>query len=142
MAWVTLVGRVTVGDCAEVSLPDAAYGSGTVTLSTLVNAGRNANGRFVGQVIGDEAAGYDKMKVEMSWEVLTPAQLQTILQVFDTRQGGAFTNWFRVYDPRTQTYVNKEMYVGDRSGTPIMVSDPGSGDPRYWTGIKVDLIEV
>ncbi len=129
MAWVTTSGGIAI--------PEPGYGSGTVTLSTLVNAGRNANGKFVGQVIGA-----DKMKVEMSWEVLSAAQLQTILRVFDRTQGGAFVNDFVVYDPRQMAYVSKKMYVGDRSGTPIMVSDPGTGDPKYWTGIKVDLIEV
>jgi len=127
MSWVTTSGGVEI--------PEPSFGSGTVTFSTLVNAGRNANGKFVGQVIGG-----DKMKVEMSWEVLTPEQFATILQVFDRNQGGKFVNTFTVYDPRTGTYVSKKMYVGDRSGTPIMVKT--DGHPTYWTGIKVDLIEV
>jgi hypothetical protein len=120
-----------------IAIPEPAFDSGNVTISTLVNAGRNANGKFIGQVIGD-----DKLKIEMNWSVLTPAQFQTLLNIFNRAQSGKFVNDFTVYDPRTMTYVTKRMYVGDRSGRPLMVSNPGTGHPRFWTDVKADLIEV
>lgn len=126
-----------VKTASGIEIPSPAFQSGQVSISTLVNAGRNADGRFVGQVIGD-----DKLKIEMNWNVLTPDQFQALLQIWDRDQGGSFVNTFVVYDPRTQTYVEKEMYVGDRSGTPIMVSNPGTGHPRYWTDAQANLIEV
>lgn len=129
MAWVETAGGIAI--------PEPAYGSGQVTISTMVNAGRNANGKFVGQVIGN-----DKMKVEMNWGVLTQHQFKGVLDIFNRDSGGKFVNTFYVYDPRTGGYQYKKMYVGDRAGTPIMVDMLGSGDPRYWTDIKVDLIEV
>lgn len=120
-----------------IEIPAPALESGAVTLSTLVNAGRNASGKFIGQVIGN-----DKMKIEMSWNVMSPDDFQTLLNIFDRTQGGKFVNDFVVYDPRTQTYVTKRMYVGDRSGKPIMVDNPGVGHPTHWIDVQANLIEV
>jgi hypothetical protein len=129
MAWVTTA--------SSIEIPEPAFDSGNTTFSTLVNAGRNAEGKFVGQVIGD-----DKMKIEMNWSVLEPAQFMELLRVFDRRYGGKFVNDFVVYDPRSMSYVQKKIYVGDRQGRPMMVWKPGSSHPKYWGDIKVDLIEV
>lgn len=129
MAWV----KTSTG----IEIPAPAMGSGTITLSTLVNAGRNANGQFIGQVIGD-----DKFKIEMNWSILRPEQFKALLNIFDRDQGGKFVNTFTVYDPRIMGYRNCTMYVGDRSGTPIMVKNPGVGHPRYWKDVQANLIEV
>lgn len=129
MAWVRTAGGIEI--------PEPAMGSGKITLSTLVNAGRNANGQFIGQVIGN-----DKFKIEMNWSILTPEQFRTILQVFDRGQSGKFVNDFVVYDPRIMDYRTITMYVGDRTGTPIMVENPGTGHPRYWQDVQANLIEV
>ena len=115
-------------------IPDPAFDSGNVTISTLVNAGRIASGKFVGQVIG-----YDKMKIEMNWSVLEPDQMQRLLALFDKRQGGRFVNTFTVFNPATGRYETKRMYVGDRSGKPLMVDN---GQPTYWGDVTADLIEV
>ena len=129
MAWVTTTGGIEI--------PEPAFDSGNVTISTLVNAGRNANGEFIGQVIGN-----DKLKIELNWSVLSPTQFRALLALFDRTQGGKFVNTFRVYDPRTMTYRNLTMYVGDRQGKPIMVTNPGSGHPKWWVDIQANLIEV
>jgi len=129
MAWIETRGGIAI--------PEPAYGSGQVTISTMVNAGRNAQGNFIGQVIGN-----DKLKIELNWKVLTPTQFKNLLALFDRSQGGKFVNTFTVYDPRTMTYRNLDMYVGDRSGQPIMVSNPGTGHPKYWVDIQANLIEV
>ena len=120
-----------------IEIPAPAYGSGQVSISTLVNAGRNADGRFIGQVIGN-----DKLKVELSWNVLSPTEFRNLLRLFDRQQGGRFINTFRVYDPRYMAYRNLDMYVGDRNGTPIMVANPGSGHPKHWIDVQANLIEV
>lgn len=129
MAWVQTK--------AGILIPEPAMESGQVTISTLVNAGRNAQGKFVGQVIGG-----DKLKVEMNWKVLTPTQMRDLLRIWDRSQGGKFVQEFTVYDPRTMTYRDLKMYVGDRSGRPLMVENPGSGHPRYWADVQANLIEV
>jgi hypothetical protein len=129
MAWVKTA--------SGIEIPEPAFDSGQVTISTLVNAGRNANGKFVGQVIGG-----DKLKIEMNWSVLSPEQFKALLRIWDRSQGGSFVNTFTVYDPRTMTYRSVKMYVGDRNGTPIMVDAPGTGHPKWWTNIQANLIEV
>lgn len=129
MAWVTTSGGIAI--------PEPAMGSGQITISTMVNAGRNANGQFIGQVIGN-----DKFKIEMNWSILTPQEFQRLLKIFDRKQQGKFVNTFRVYDPRIMDYRNMTMYVGDRTGTPIMVQNPGTGHPKYWQDVQANLIEV
>lgn len=129
MAWV----RTASG----IAIPEPAFDSGGVTISTLVNAGRNANGEFIGQVIGN-----DKLKIDINFKVLSPTQMRDLLKLFDRRQGGRFVNTFRVYDPRTMSYRNLNMYVGDRSGRPIMVKNPGTGHPKWWVDVQANLIEV
>lgn len=128
-------GWVTTASGIEIPAP--AFDSGNITISTFVNAGRNANGNFIGQVVGD-----DKLKIEMSWKALTPVQFQNLLKIWDRDQGGSFVNTFRVYDPRTRTYRDMKMYVGDREGTPIMVNNPGVGHPKWWLNVRANLIEV
>lgn len=129
MAWVQTSSGIV--------LPDPLLGSGGVTISTMVNAGRNASGNFVGQVVGE-----DKMKIEMSWEALNSTEFRNLLKIWDRRQGGNFINTFVVYDPRVQDYVSMKMYVGDRQGRPQQVSNAGTGDPRYWRDVKASLIQV
>ncbi|MBW2595133.1 MAG: hypothetical protein JRC93_04025 [Deltaproteobacteria bacterium] len=129
MAWV----KTTAG----IEIPEPAFDSGNVTISTLVNAGRNANGQFIGQVIGN-----DKLKIELNWKILTPTQFQALLKIWDRSQGGSFVNAFTVYDPRTKTYRSIDMYVGDRMGKPIMITNPGTGHPKYWQDIQANLIEI
>lgn len=129
MAWITTT--------SGIEIPEPSIGSGGVTISTLVNAARNANGTFVGQVIGN-----DKLKIELNWSVLAPEQFRALLALFDRAQGGKFVNEFTVYDPRIMGYRTMQMYVGDRTGKPIMVSNPGSGHPKWWTEVQANLIEV
>lgn len=120
-----------------IEIPEPAFGSGKVTISTLVNAGRNANGQFIGQVIGG-----DKLKIELNWQIMTPQQFHDMLAIWNRNVAGKFVNEFTVYDPRTMTYRNMNMYVGDRSGNPIMVGSPGTGHPGYWQDVQANLIEV
>lgn len=128
MAWIQTRSGIVV--------PTPALDSGKTTIATLVDGGRNSNGDFIGQVLGN-----DKLKIEMSWKVLTPEQFQTLLKIFDRQQGGSFVNDFRVFDPRVNDFVWKTMYVGDRSGRPFKVS-PQTFRPEYWLDVQANLIEV
>lgn len=119
-----------------IALPTPALESGKVTISTLVDGGRNSEGMFIGSVIGD-----DKLKVECKFNVLDPEQMQTLLQIFDRNQGGHFINTFRVFDPRVNDFVYLDMYVGDRSGTPYMVNKK-TMQPSFWRNVQANLIQV
>ena len=128
MAWVETAGGV--------ALPPPVLGSGNISISTMVDGGRNANGDFIGQVVGD-----DKLKLEMNFLDLSPVEFMNLLKIFDRKQGGRFVNTFRVFDPRVNNFVYMDMYVGDRSGTPYLVN-PQTMRPAFWRDVKANLIQV
>lgn len=102
----------------------------------MVDGGRNQNGNFIGQVIGN-----DKLKIEMKFPVLYPQEMMNFLKLFDRAQGGSFVNRFKVFDPRINDYTYLTMYVGDRSGTPYMVN-PKTMRPSFWKDVTANLIQV
>ena len=128
LAWIETDGGI--------ALPAPALNSGKVSISTLVDGGRNQNGNFIGQVIGN-----DKLKIEMKFPVLYPQEMMNFLKLFDRSQGGSFVNRFRVFDPRINGYTYLTMYVGDRSGTPYMVN-PQTLRPSFWKDVTANLIQV
>lgn len=119
-----------------VVLPPPALGSSKISISTLVDGGRNANGKFVGSVIGD-----DKLKIDLQWDVLTPEQFMSLLNIFDRKKGGRYVNDFLVYDPRYNAFRTITMYVGDRSGTPYLV-DSSTMLPCWIKDVTANLVEV
>nr|DAI28906.1 MAG TPA: hypothetical protein [Caudoviricetes sp.] len=128
MAWVETA--------KGIALPPPLLGSGNISISTLVDGGRNGNGNFIGQVVGD-----DKLKLEMSFPALSPAEFMGLLKIFDRKRGGECRNTFRVFDPRGNDFVYMDMYVGDRSGTPYLVN-PQTMRPSFWRDVKANLIQV
>lgn len=128
MAWIETDGGVAI--------PAPDLGSSKISISTLVDGGRNQNGNFIGQVIGD-----DKLKVEIKFTMLSSEEMMNFLKIFDRRQGGSFINRFRILDPRTNNLTYLTMYVGDRSGTPYMVN-PQSLRPSFWKDVTANLIQV
>lgn len=119
-----------------IALPAPALGSGKVTISTIVDSGRNTDGNFLGSVVGD-----DKLKIECKFAALSPEEMQKLLHIFDRKQGGSFVNTFRVFDPRVNDFVYMDMYVGDRSGQPYTV-DERTMKPRFWRDVQANLIEI
>lgn len=128
MAWIETAGGI--------ALPAPAFGSGKVTISTMVDGGRNTNGDFIGSVVGD-----DKLKIECSFAALKPTEMMNLLKIFDRKQGGRFVNTFRVFDPRVNGFIYLDMYVGDRSGTPYLV-DPNTMRPSFWKDVQANLIQI
>lgn len=119
-----------------ITIPQPAYGSGLITLATLVDGGRNQNGKFIGQVIGD-----DKLKVEITFAALKPEEVKIFLSLFDRRVGGKFAQTFTVYDPVLMDYRDCLMYVGDRTMRPFNLNVL-TGHPEWFLNIKANLIEV
>lgn len=118
-----------------INLPDPDYGSCNTTIATSVNEARNSKGTFVGSPVGK-----DKVKIEPTWSVLTPAETIELLQYFDRERGGKFVNTFRVLDIRTNEWADFKMYVSDRSATPTQVSYPNGAN--YFIDIKLSLVQV
>ena len=111
----------------------SAYSANT---STLVDSGRNVEGRMVGAVIRDDVS-----KVEISWKYLTVEQWARIQQCFRNSSGGKFINNVTFFDQSVGDWVTKEMYVNDRKAG-LWRRHPESGDVLGWTGCSLALIEV
>lgn len=102
--------------------------------STLVNSGRNVEGKMVGSVIRDNVS-----KIEMSWKYLTVAQWAKIQQCFLGKD--KFINSVEFFDPTTGDWVTKDMYVSDRTSN-VFRRDPVNGEVIGWVDPKLSLIEV
>lgn len=111
-------------------LPSPKRGVGII-VTTVVDAGRNANGVVVGQRIGR-----DQYKIDgLEWPMLTAAQWEEILSAMsDFYFPVTFT------DPVTNSLRTITMYCGDRRGDPYYLDD--SGKPTYYKDCKVNLIDT
>ena len=112
--------------------PDPSAYSGNT--STLVDSGRNVEGKMVGSVIRDNVS-----KVEISWKYLTVEQWSRILKCFHGEEN--FTNNVTFFDQTAGGWVTKEMYVNDRKAG-LFRRDPKTGDVLGWTDCSLALIEV
>jgi hypothetical protein len=111
----------------------SAYSANT---STLVDSGRNVEGRMVGAVIRDDIS-----KIEISWKYLTVAQWARIQKCFRQSSGGKFINNVTFFDQSVGGWVTKEMYVNDRKSE-LWRRNPDNGDVLGWTDCSLALIEV
>lgn len=122
---------VTVGD---FDFPEpSTYNANT---STLVDSGRNVQGKMVGSVIRDDVA-----KIEISWRYLTVEQWARIQQCFRQSSGGKFINLVTFFDQSVGGWVTKEMYVNDRQSG-MWRRSPTNGEVLGWMDCSLALIEV
>lgn len=113
-----------------VALPEPSSYEGTT--STIVDSGRNVQGKVVGSVVRHDVA-----KVTMSWNYLTAKQWATILSLFTTN----FYCSVRFYNQTTAGYTTRQMYVSDRTAG-MWRRSPINGNVMGWTGAKLSLVEV
>ena len=109
----------------------SSYSSNT---STLVDSGRNVEGRMVGAAIRDDIS-----KIEISWKYLTVEQWARILQCFTGLD--KFTNRVHFFDQSVGGWVDKDMYVNDRKAG-LWRRDPSTGEILGWTDCSLSLIQV
>lgn len=103
----------------------------TPTVTTVVDAGRNANGVVVGQRIGRDQYKIDNLE----WAWLSAEQWSTMLSILS-----AFFVDVTFNDPVSKDLKTVRMYCGDRTAEPYWVDDDGK--PLYYTNCKVNLIDV
>jgi len=102
-----------------------------VIVSTIVDAGRDANGAVVGQRVGR-----DQYKIDgLEWPWLTAAQWERILSILSN-----FFVYVTFNDPVSNGLKTVRMYPGDRSGEPYWVD--GSGRPTHYRDCKVNLVDT
>lgn len=110
--------------------PEPATYSGIT--STIVDSGRNVEGRVVGSVVRNDVA-----KVELTWRYLTAQQWATILSLFNS----SFYNSVRFYNQATANYDVRTMYVSDRQAG-MWRRHPETGEVMGWTNCSLSLVEV
>lgn len=113
--------------------PEPSTYSGTT--STLVDTGRNVEGKMVGSVVRADIS-----KIEISWKYLTAEQWARILQCF---AGDNFVNDVIFFDQSKGDWniEPKQMYVNDRKAG-MWRRDPVNGNVLGWTDCALSLIEV
>lgn len=100
--------------------------------STIVDSGRNVNGRVVGAVVRHDVA-----KIELSWRYLTAQQWAEVLSCFTNN----FYNSVRFYNQATADYTTRTMYVSDRNAG-MFRRNPETGEIMGWVNPKLSLVEV
>lgn len=100
--------------------------------STIVDSGRNVQGKVVGAVIRSGVS-----KIEVKWRYLTAQQWASVIGPFDTN----FYVSVRFYDQSSAGYVTKQMYVSDRKAG-MWRRHPETGEIMGWTGCSLSLVEV
>lgn len=100
--------------------------------STLVDSGRNVQGKVVGAVIRSGVS-----KIEVKWRYLTAQQWASVIGPFDTN----FYVNVKFFDQSSAGYVTKQMYVSDRKAG-MWRRHPETGEIMGWTGCSLSLVEV
>lgn len=117
---------------AGYPLPEPSSYSGST--ATLVDAGRNVEGRFIGSVVRSDVA-----KVELRWNYLTVQEWANINQLFLGPNN--FVREVEFFDQARGTWTVREMYVSDRSAG-MWRRHPVTGEVLGWTDCTLSLIEV
>lgn len=103
-----------------------------LTVTTAVNAGRNANNKVVGQKIGRDNYKIDNLK----WNLLDRETWSSILKEFDSH----FFSTVEFWDMVNNTWRTLTMYPGDRSAEVYMTDKEGK--PLYYLNCKVNIIDA
>lgn len=103
----------------------------TPTVTTVVDAGRNANGTVVGQKVGR-----DQYKIDgLVFPWLSASQWSKMLSILDN-----FFVMVTFPDPVSNSKKTIKMYPGDRTAQPYWVDS--DGNPTWYRDCKVNLIDV
>ena len=134
---------ITAGDYTSVALPvPSTY---KVLSSTIVDSGRNGEGKVVGGIIRNSVRS-----IEISWNFLTRQQFSDLARLFDTdlynSKRGNFFFSCTFFDPTANAYITRNMYVSDRptDTAQIKMEYDGNGKPIPvgYVGTSISLVEV
>ena len=103
----------------------------SMVVTTVVDAGRNANGVVVGQKVGRDQYKIDNLE----WPWLTASEWSNILQLFNN-----FFVTLTFYDPATNTKQSIQVYPGDRTAEPYWID--ANGKPTHYRNCKVNIIDT
>lgn len=100
--------------------------------STIVDSGRNVEGKVVGSVVRHDVA-----KIELTWKYLTARQWADILSLFTN----SFFNDVRFMNQATNNYDVRTMYVSDRNAG-MWRRHPRTGEIMGYVNCTLSLVEV
>ena len=100
--------------------------------STIVDSGRNVEGKVVGSVVRHDVA-----KIELSWKYLTAQQWANVLSLFTY----SFYNDVSFMNQVTNSYDTRTMYVSDRNAG-MWRRNPETGEIMGYTNCTLSLVEV
>lgn len=100
--------------------------------STIVDSGRNVEGKVVGSIVRHDVA-----KIELSWNYLTAEQWASILSLFTN----SFYNDVRFMNQATNHFDVRPMYVSDRNAG-MWRRHPQTGAIMGYTNCSLSLVEV
>lgn len=113
----------------DKSFPPPDIG-GNLVISTNVNAGKNANGEFVGQKVGRDQYKFDNLQ----WKILDAKIWSEILREFDK-----FIVTARIPDMVNNKFITLRMYPGNRTAIPIQFDS--NGLPTMYRDCKVNIVD-
>lgn len=126
-----LLGKSAYVKVGNHNLPMISADSGNETITTAVNAGRNANAVVVGQKIGR-----DQSKIELKWAYLDANTWSQILTIFEN----SFFNNVTYFDMQKNKRITRRMYVGDRKAQPFKLDN--NNNPTGWLECTLNLIDT
>ena len=105
------------------------------TVSTFVDAGRNLEGRVVGQVIRDGVG-----KCEFNYVGLDFQTISELLRVWDISLGGSYFNDVEFFSIVHNNWVRRNMYVNGDRATDILRLDKKHGRPDLCQNFRIAFI--
>ena len=103
--------------------------------STIVDGGRNVEGKYIGSVIR-----YDVAKISLTWKFISVENWATLLSKFSKPPVGDFVRTITFYLQDTGTWETRQMYVSDRKAN--VFKRDNAGNIEGWTDVSLSLIEV
>lgn len=102
-------------------------------VATMVDAGRNANGVTVGQIVGRNVSKINQLR----WAYLKADVWSAILQEFKRN----FYSQVTYFDMEENDWITRTMYCGDRSAKPFHV-DHNTGKVLDYVDCLMNLIDT
>ena len=115
-----------------VRLPMAKDGIKETT-TTVVNAGRNAEAEVIGTQIGRTQSKIDSYVIPF----LYAHEWSKILKIFKDK----IDRKVRYFDQESGSFIQRDMYVSDRTATAFAYSKDGSGKVEIWKDCELHLVD-
>lgn len=105
---------------------------GPFTSTNQVDGARNAQGTFIGRVVGRTMD-----KQEMTWQVIS---CEAWWELNRWLENGHFTCYVHYFNHNMGQWMTRLFYISDRKVEPTMI-DPGTGEAAYYRNASVNVID-